>query len=94
MTEVMLREIQPGDLLRVTGTIVPPDVPGTPARPTTDALKVLDAAPLPVVHDLVLKRWGNCTTVFEAGRDTCRCDRRRGVDRRSRLPRRPPFEGA
>ncbi|MFD8789742.1 hypothetical protein [Streptomyces vinaceus] len=69
ITDRLLRKIQPGDLLRVTGTIVPPDVPGTPARLTVAVLEVLDAAPLPVLHGLVLERWGNYATVFDADRD-------------------------
>ncbi|MFI7178949.1 hypothetical protein [Streptomyces spororaveus] len=70
IAEVLLRDIQPGDLLRVTGTIVQPDAPGAPARLTVDALEVLDTAPLPVLHDLVLESWGNYATVFDADRDT------------------------
>ncbi|MFB7260610.1 hypothetical protein ACFCXH_00340 [Streptomyces nojiriensis] len=69
ITELVLREIQPGDLLRVTGTLLQPDAPGAPARLTVDALEVLDTAPLPVLHDLVLERWGNYATVFDADRD-------------------------
>ncbi|MFD4855250.1 hypothetical protein [Streptomyces atratus] len=49
---MLLREIQPGDLLRVTGTVIQPDDPDAPARLTVDALEVLEAAPLPVT--------GNC----------------------------------
>ncbi|MGW6876221.1 hypothetical protein [Streptomyces xanthophaeus] len=70
ITEVLLRDIQPGDLLRVTGTLLQPDAPGAPARLTIDALEVLDTAPLPVLHDFVLERWGNYATVFDADRDT------------------------
>ncbi|MGN5392474.1 hypothetical protein [Streptomyces sp. JL7001] len=70
ITDTLLREIQPGDFLRVTGTLLQPDVPGTPARLTVDTLEVLDTAPLPVLHDLVLERWGNYATVFDADRDT------------------------
>ncbi|MEU3907300.1 hypothetical protein AB0F20_26345 [Streptomyces goshikiensis] len=67
IADVLLREIQPGDLLRVTGTLLQPDAP---ARLTVDALEVLDTAPLPVLHGLVLERWGNYATVFDADRDT------------------------
>ncbi|GGT43700.1 hypothetical protein P6B95_37575 [Streptomyces atratus] len=52
IADVLLREIQPGNLLRVTGTVIQPDDPDAPARLTVDALKVLEAAPLPVT--------GNC----------------------------------
>ncbi|MFE7245623.1 hypothetical protein [Streptomyces sp. NPDC057580] len=47
LADVLLREIQPGDLLRVTGTVVQPDDPGAPAQFTVDGLDVLEAAPLP-----------------------------------------------
>ncbi|OEJ22547.1 hypothetical protein BGK67_34060 [Streptomyces subrutilus] len=69
IADVLLREIQPGDLLRVTGSLVPPAAEGAPGRLTIDALEVLDAAPAPVLYDLVLERWGNYATVFDAGRD-------------------------
>ncbi|WP_328743564.1 hypothetical protein OG436_39230 (plasmid) [Streptomyces caniferus] len=45
IADVLLREIQPGDLLRVTGIVVQPDDPMAPARFTVDALEVLEAAP-------------------------------------------------
>ncbi|MEU3774221.1 hypothetical protein AB0F11_13635 [Streptomyces sp. NPDC032472] len=70
ITGVLLREIQPGDLLRVTGTLVQPTTEGAPARLTVDALEVLNAAPAPVLYDLVLERWGNYATVFNADRDS------------------------
>ncbi|MFE9222789.1 hypothetical protein ACFYN3_41770 [Streptomyces lavendulae] len=69
IAEVLLREIQPGDLLRVTGTVAQSDAPGAPARLTVDALEVLEAAPAPVLYDLVIERWGNYATVFDADRD-------------------------
>ncbi|MGW1090800.1 hypothetical protein ACWD4L_32005 [Streptomyces sp. NPDC002596] len=49
LANVLLREIQPGDLLRVTGTVVQPDDPGAPARFNVDGLEVLEAAPAPVI---------------------------------------------
>ncbi|MFH8753320.1 hypothetical protein ACH4GK_37435 [Streptomyces rimosus] len=70
ITDVLLREIQPGDLLRVTGTAVQADGPATPARLTVDALEVLEAAPAPVLNDLVLERWSGYAAVFDADRDT------------------------
>ncbi|WP_329202794.1 MULTISPECIES: hypothetical protein [unclassified Streptomyces] len=69
IADALLREIQPGDLLRVTGTVLQPDTEGAPARLTVDALEVLDTAPLPVLHDLVIERWGNYASVFDADRD-------------------------
>ncbi|MGA4800492.1 hypothetical protein [Streptomyces lavendulocolor] len=65
----LLREIQPGDLVRVTGTLVQPDDPQAPACFTVDGLEVLEAAPAPVVHGLVLERFGNHVVVFDADRD-------------------------
>ncbi|MCZ4101005.1 hypothetical protein [Streptomyces sp. H39-C1] len=70
ITDVLLREIQPGDLLRITGTVLQPDDPEATPRFTVDALEVLEAAPLPVLYDLVLERWGNYVAVFDADRDT------------------------
>ncbi|MFJ6760475.1 hypothetical protein ACIQNK_36350 [Streptomyces sp. NPDC091273] len=70
IADLLLREIQPGDLLRVTGTIVQPDAPGAPARLTVDALEILDAAPAPVLHGLVLECWSDYVSVFDADRDT------------------------
>ncbi len=69
IADVLLREIQPGDLVRVTGTLVPPDGPEAPARFTVDGLEVLEAAPAPVVYGLVLERFGNYVVVFDADRD-------------------------
>jgi hypothetical protein len=69
IADVLLREIQPGDLLRVTGTLVQPDDPQAPACFTVDGLEVLEAALAPVVHGLVLERFGNYVVVFDADRD-------------------------
>ncbi len=69
IADVLLREIQPGDLLRVTGTVVQPDDPEAPAYFTVDGLEVLEAAPAPVLYDLVLERYGIYVVVFDADRD-------------------------
>ncbi|WP_326594237.1 hypothetical protein [Streptomyces sp. NBC_01294] len=69
IADVLLREIQPGDLLRVTGTVVQPAALGTPARLTVDALEVLEAAPAPVLHDMVLDRYGPYAVIFDADTD-------------------------
>ncbi|MCZ4125758.1 hypothetical protein [Streptomyces sp. H39-S7] len=69
ITDVLLREIQPGDLLRVTGTAVQPDDPKAPPRFTVNALEVLKAAPLPMLYGLVLECWGDYVSVFDADRD-------------------------
>ncbi|MER7468891.1 hypothetical protein [Streptomyces sp. NPDC097981] len=70
ITDVLLREIQPGDLLRITGTAVQPDDPEAPAQFTVDALEVLEAAPAPVLYELVLERWGDYAAVFNADHDS------------------------
>ncbi|MFJ2753571.1 hypothetical protein [Streptomyces sp. NPDC087297] len=72
IAEVLLRDIQPGDLLRVTGTLVQPDGPGAPARLAVDALEVLVAAPGPVLYDLVIECWGNSATVSTPTATPCR----------------------
>ncbi|MEU8509257.1 hypothetical protein AB0C40_32085 [Streptomyces brevispora] len=69
LAAALLNEIQPGDLLRVTGTLTQSDNPEAPARLAVDGLEVLEAAPLPVLYDLVLERWGGYAAVFDADRD-------------------------
>ncbi|MFJ2591024.1 hypothetical protein [Streptomyces sp. NPDC087538] len=58
IADVLLHEIQPGDLLRVTGIVVQPDDPTAPAHFAVDALEVLEAAPAPVLYGLVLVALG------------------------------------
>ncbi|MGW2109519.1 hypothetical protein [Streptomyces sp. NPDC001948] len=69
IADVLLHEIQPGDLLRVTGIVVRPDDPAAPAHVAVDALEVLEAAPAPALYGLVLERWGNYAAVFDADHD-------------------------
>jgi hypothetical protein len=69
IADVLLREIQPGDLLRVTGTLVPSDDPEVPAHFTVHGLEVLEAAPAAVLYDLVLERFGMYVVIFDADRD-------------------------
>ncbi|KUJ42854.1 MULTISPECIES: hypothetical protein [Streptomyces] len=70
LADVLLREIQPGDLLRVTGIVVPSHDLEAPARFTVVGLEVLEAAPASVLlYDLVLERYGNYVVVFDADRD-------------------------
>ncbi|NWF30291.1 hypothetical protein HW130_29260 [Streptomyces sp. PKU-EA00015] len=69
IADVLLREIQPSDLLRVTGTLVQHDDPDAPAHFTVDALEILEAAPAPVLYDLVLEQYGIYVVVFDADRD-------------------------
>ncbi|WP_128977355.1 hypothetical protein [Streptomyces roseicoloratus] len=65
----LLNRIQPGDLLRATGTLVQPPAPGEPALLVVDALEVLDTAPIPVLRDMVLDRYGDYCVIFDADRD-------------------------
>ncbi|MFC8009233.1 hypothetical protein [Streptomyces cinereoruber] len=65
----LLNRIQPGDLLRATGTLVQPPTPGEPARLVVDALEVLDTARLPVLRDMVIDRYGDYCVIFDADRD-------------------------
>lgn len=69
ITHALLTGIQPGDLLRVTGTLVPPQTPGETAHFTVDALEVLDTALIPVLSDMVLDRYAHYVVVFDAERD-------------------------
>ncbi|WP_199834367.1 hypothetical protein [Streptomyces sp. NRRL F-5755] len=49
-----MSEVQTGDLLHVTGTVVQPDEPGGSARLSVMALQALEAAAVAVLHELVL----------------------------------------
>ncbi|MFD5814730.1 hypothetical protein [Streptomyces sp. NPDC127038] len=69
ITHELLNGIQPGDLLRATGTLVQPPAPGEPARLTADALEVLETALIPVLSDMVMDRHGDYCVVFDADRD-------------------------
>jgi hypothetical protein len=64
----LLTGIQPGDLLRVTGTLVQPQTP-EPARLIVDALEVLDTALIPVLRDMVMDRYGDYCVIFDADRN-------------------------
>ncbi|MFJ5548614.1 hypothetical protein [Streptomyces sp. NPDC093225] len=69
ITHELLNGIQPGDLLRATGTLLQPAGPGEPARLTVDALEVLDTALVPVLQDMVIDRYGDYVVIFNADRD-------------------------
>ncbi|MEU2800911.1 hypothetical protein [Streptomyces sp. NPDC007117] len=69
ITHALLTGVQPGDLLRATGTLVQPPAPGEPARLTVDALEVLDTALVPVLRDMVLDRYGDYVVIFDADTD-------------------------
>ncbi|MDT3728763.1 hypothetical protein ROS62_29390 [Streptomyces sp. DSM 41972] len=66
----LLHGIQPGDLLRVTGTLLQPPTPGAPGRLTVDALEVLDTALIPALGEMVLDRYGDYVVIFDADTDT------------------------
>ncbi|MEU0022610.1 hypothetical protein ABZ173_33720 [Streptomyces rochei] len=66
----LLTGIQPSDLLRVTGTLLQPSVPGEPARLTVDALEVLDTALVPVLREMVIDRYGDYAVIFDGDTDT------------------------
>ncbi|WP_030775485.1 hypothetical protein [Streptomyces sp. NRRL F-2664] len=69
ITHELLNGIQPGDLLRATGTLVQPSTPGQPARLTIDTFQVLSTAPIPVLRDMVLDRYGDYVVIFDADHD-------------------------
>jgi hypothetical protein len=69
ITYALLTDIQPGDLLRVSGTVVQPETPGGAAQLTVDALQTLAAASLPVLNEMVLDRYGLYLCVFDVDRD-------------------------
>ncbi|WP_327328747.1 hypothetical protein OG735_41525 (plasmid) [Streptomyces sp. NBC_01210] len=65
----LLTEIQPGDLLHVSGTLVQPGATGEAAQLTVDALDVLAAAPARALREMVLDRYGDYVVVFDADTD-------------------------
>ncbi|MFG2676882.1 hypothetical protein [Streptomyces sp. NPDC048445] len=70
IAHALLNEIQPGDLLRVTGTVVQPDDPTDPALLAVDAMEVLEAAPAPVLREMVIDRYADYVVIFDADSDT------------------------
>lgn len=66
----LLTEIQPGDLLHVSGLLTQPDDQAEPARLTVDALEVLATAPARALQEMVLDRYGDYVVVFDADTDT------------------------
>ncbi|MEU0218551.1 hypothetical protein ABZ281_27110 [Streptomyces sp. NPDC006265] len=69
IAHALLTEIQPGDLLHVSGVLTQPDDPAEPARLTVDALEVLTAAPARALKEMVLDRYGDYVVVFDADTD-------------------------
>ncbi|WP_217239821.1 hypothetical protein [Streptomyces sp. AC555_RSS877] len=70
IVHALLTEIQPGDLLHVSGVLTQPDNPAEPARLTVDALEVLATAPARALQEMVLDRYGDYVVVFDADTDT------------------------
>ncbi|GAA0898011.1 MULTISPECIES: hypothetical protein [Streptomyces violaceusniger group] len=70
IAQVLLTEVQPGDLLRVTGFLTQPDDAAAPVHLSVDALEVLAAAPMGALHGMVLDRYGPYRCVFDADTTT------------------------
>ena len=69
IAHALLTEIQPGDLLHVSGVLTQPDSAAEPARLTVDALDVLSPAPARALREMVLDRYGVYVVVFDADTD-------------------------
>ncbi|MBK3590490.1 hypothetical protein JHN49_45430, partial [Streptomyces sp. MBT57] len=65
LTHLLLSQVQPGDLLHLTGTLTrPPDETG-PARLQVETLEVRDVT-LPVLAPLAMERSGSYVYVLDA----------------------------
>ncbi|MFJ4834438.1 hypothetical protein ACIP79_31695 [Streptomyces sp. NPDC088747] len=62
----LITETQPGDLLRVCGTVTRSDGSGESAQFTVKALEILATAPPRVAHSMALVRYGPYAMVFDA----------------------------
>ncbi|MGA5364174.1 hypothetical protein [Streptomyces purpurascens] len=70
IAHTLLTEIQPGDLLHVSGVLTQPASAAEPARLTVDTLELLATAPARALKELVLDRYGDYVVVFDADTDT------------------------
>ena len=70
IAHTLLTEIQPGDLLHVSGILTQPNDPAEPARLTIDTLKVIAPAPARALKEMVLDRYGNYVVAFDTDTDT------------------------
>ncbi|MFJ9729406.1 hypothetical protein ACIRP3_42410 [Streptomyces sp. NPDC101209] len=70
IAHALLTEIQPGDLLHVSGVLAQSDSPAEPARLAVNALEVLATAPARALQEMVLDRYGDCVVVFDTDTDT------------------------
>ncbi|GAA3381134.1 hypothetical protein GCM10020367_71210 [Streptomyces sannanensis] len=68
IADALLTEIQPGDLLHVTGFLISPGTLTEP-RLAVDALEVLATAPARALREMVLDRYGDYVVVFDADTD-------------------------
>ncbi|MES5824857.1 hypothetical protein [Streptomyces sp. RG80] len=69
IVHALLTEIQPGDLLHVTGILTQPDRATEAARLTVDSLEVLGTAPVRALQEMVLDRYGDYAVVFDPDRE-------------------------
>ncbi|MFF0094618.1 hypothetical protein ACFYSF_32330 [Streptomyces canus] len=69
IAHALLTEIQPGDLLHVSGVLTQSDNAAEPARLTVDALEVLATAPARALQEMVLDRYGDYVVVFDTDTD-------------------------
>ncbi|MDX3528230.1 hypothetical protein P1P75_17740 [Streptomyces sp. ID05-39B] len=69
IAHALLTEIQPGDLLHVSGLLTQPDSATEAARLTVDSLEVLATAPARALKEMVLDRYGDYVVVFDADTD-------------------------
>lgn len=65
----LLTEVQPGDLLRVSGIWMEAGFSGELAQLTVDTLDVLAAAPVREPQEMVLDRYGDYCVIFDADTD-------------------------
>jgi hypothetical protein len=69
IAHALLTDIQPGDLLHVSGVLTQPASAAEPARLTVDALELLATAPVRALQEMVLDRFGDYVVVFDADTD-------------------------
>ncbi|MER5886953.1 hypothetical protein ABT160_24280 [Streptomyces sp. NPDC001941] len=69
VAEVLLSAVQPGDLIRATGTLLYPQQPDGTVQLVITALELLAAAPVGEAYDLVLECYGPYVIAFSAEQD-------------------------
>ncbi|MFD7537870.1 hypothetical protein [Streptomyces sp. NPDC059819] len=63
-------EIQPGDHLRLLGTLIEADALDGSGHLTVDILEVLAPAPARALREMVADRYGDDVVIFDADTDT------------------------